>query len=43
MKLNIEIKPKEWASLVLFMLISYLLYKGDVAEAVTLAKGWFLK
>jgi hypothetical protein len=40
MKLNLEIKPKEWTHLALLILLVYLLSAGKVEEAVLIFSQW---
>lgn len=43
MKLNIEIKPKEWLLIALFLVIIFLVIKGDVGAAIQVIKLWINK
>jgi hypothetical protein len=42
MKLNLEIKPKEWNQLAFLILLVYLLFAGKVEEAIAVLSQ-FLK
>jgi hypothetical protein len=43
MKLNIDIKPKEWMQLAAFVLLVYLLVAGKVEDAIKMIIHWLGK
>jgi hypothetical protein len=43
MKLNVEIKPKEWILIAVFILLVYLTFSNRTQEAFEIVKYWFNK
>lgn len=43
MKLNLEIKPKEWVQLAAFILLVYLLIAGKIEDAIKVVTRWLGK
>lgn len=40
MKINFEIKPREWVFVAAFILLIYLIYSGNAEAAARLLKIW---
>jgi hypothetical protein len=43
MKLNLELKPKEWVLVALFIIVLYLAFNGHINEAVDVLSKWLPK
>jgi len=42
MKLNLEIRPKEWLLVALFIVVMYLTFHGNIDEAIAVLRRWSL-